>query len=302
MREMVRSQLARAASAGHVVVFFAGSDPLNPLVRPLLEWLESHGIEHTAADLDSDESLVCLRQQGLAAEILPILCVDGRVAATGPVLEPLLESGQLQTLVARGQSSNVPVLAVTEKALAVWRAALSEPADVIRLHISAGYEHSLSVDSAAPEDLRLEIDGMPLVMDRDSASRADGIAIDWITSNDTAGFRIDNPSAAPNPRELDCSSLARILAGPQAPLIIDARTEAEYQIERLPASKHLDSDLVDALVVLDRRTRLLFYCDNGRRSRRAALHYVEQGFADVAVLSGGINAWKIHLAKSGAIG
>jgi|GEM_PF-718679 len=302
MIEMLRNQLSKAASAGQVVVFFTGSDPLDPVFRPLVDWLEAHGINHYTVDVDSDESLACVKQRHLASTILPIICVDGRVLATRPLLGPLLDSGQLQTLLTPAGCTAGPVLAVTKAALAVWRAALGSPADVIRLRISAGFEHSLTVDSAEPGDLRLDISGVPLVMDAPSASRANGVGIDWVTRKDTAGFRIDNPNAAPNPRELDCISLAQVLAGPAVPLIIDARTEDEYQVERLPASKHLNGDLVDALAVLDRRTHLLFYCDNGRRSRRAALHYVEQGFTNVALLAGGIQAWKIHLAKSDAIG
>lgn len=302
MKEIVRNQLARAAQSGHAVVFFAGSTPLEPILRPLTKWLENHGIEFTSIDVDSDESLMCLRQHELTTKILPILCVEGRVVATGPLLQSLLDSGQLETLLARAPTSTVPVLAVTEKALAVWRAALSTPSDVIRLHVSASFEHSLSVDTAQADDVKLEINGIPLVIDTQSAARANGIAIDWLSSKDATGFRIDNPNASSNPRNLDCAGFARILTEPQVPLIIDARTEEEYQVERLPAAKHLDSDLIDALTVLDRHTRLLFYCDNGRRSRRAALHYVEQGFVDVAVLSGGLHAWKIHLAKPDPIG
>jgi len=302
MQEKVQIQLARSASAQQVAVFFAGSNPLNPVFGLLVDWLEAHQVKYVVINIDEDPALACLKQKELTHAVLPIICVAGRVAATGPLLQALLECGQIETLLGSDQNVRVPVLAVTDKALAVWRAALGSPSDAIRLNVSTGYEHTLCVDAAQSNDVKLTIADVTLVMDPQSASRANGVAIDWVTSDKVAGFRIDNPNAAPNPREIDCEDLARILADTVLPLIIDVRTDDEYQGERLASSKHLNSDLVDALALLDRRTRLLFYCDNGRRSRKAALHYVESGFVNVAVLAGGINAWKIHLVKSATIG
>jgi len=302
MQEKVQSQLARSATGRQVAIFFAGSDPLNSVFRLVAGWLEAHRIEYASVDIDADPTLACLKQKELSEAVLPILCVAGRVAATGSLLQSLLESGQLAPLLRSDPAAPIPVLAVTESALAVWRAALGSPTDAIRLSVSASYEHSLCVDATQPDDVKLTIADLILVMDPLSASRANGVAIDWVTSDTIAGFRIDNPNAAPNPREIGCDDLARILSDPVLPLVIDVRTDDEYQGERLLSSKHLNADLVDALALLDRRTRLLFYCDNGRRSRRAALRYVELGFISVAVLAGGINAWKIHLVKSKIIG
>jgi monothiol glutaredoxin len=302
MQEKVQSQLARSATGRQVAVFFAASDPLSPVFRRLEAGLKALRIDYASVDIDEDPNLACLKQRELTEVVLPILCVGGRVAATGPTLQMLLESGQLETLLNSDPTAPIPILAVTESALAVWRAALDSPVDAIRLNVSASYEHSLCVDAAQSNDVKVTVADVILVMDLQSASRANGVAIDWVTSNKVAGFRIDNPNATPNPREVGCDDLARMLCDPVSPLVIDVRTDDEYQEERLPSSKRLNADLVDALTLLDRRTRLLFYCDNGRRSRRAALRYVEMGFVSVTVLAGGINAWKIHLVKSTTIG
>jgi monothiol glutaredoxin len=253
-------------------------------------------------DIETDESLGCLQGIGPDNALLPILCVQGQVAAAGSLITDLLDDGQLETLISTHGATKTPVIAVSPEALAVWQAALTGPSDAIRLAVSAKFEHSLSVDAPQPGDIRLLISDIPLVIDQQSASRVDGLAIDWVKGNDTAGFRINNPNVLPNPREVDCETLERMLLASVQPLVIDVRTDDEYQSERLPTSKHLNAALIDALALLDRHTQLLFCCDNGRRSRRAALHYVELGFADVASLTGGLNAWKIHLAKSKTIG
>jgi monothiol glutaredoxin len=302
MKQKLQEQLANSASSAEIAVFFAGSDPLNAVHRRLVDWLELRNIEYTAVDIDTDEALASLKDRALAHGALPIICVHGQVAASGSLVTDLLDSGQLESLLSTHHAAKTPVIAVSPEALAVWQGARTEASDAIRLSVSASFEHSLSVDTPQPSDVSLTIKDVLLVMDPESAARADGIAIDWVKSGNTAGFRINNPNAVPNPRELDNEALERLLSAPIQPLIIDVRTEEEYQKERLPTSRHLDAALIDALAALDRHTQLFFYCDNGRRSRRAALHYVELGFTDVASLSGGLNAWKIHLANSKTIG
>jgi len=44
------------------------------------------------------------------------------------------------------------------------------------------------------------------------------------------------------------------MEGPNPPLVIDARTEQEYNDERISGARLLDASLLDALQLLDRRT------------------------------------------------
>jgi monothiol glutaredoxin len=302
MSEKVYSQIASRASLGQIAVFFAGSNPLNAAFRLLKVWLEEHRIEFVQIDLEQDRELACLYSAEPDATKLPILCLDGRVVATGSLIQALVETGRLQRLLDRRDDAHTPVIAVTDQALTFWRAALRSSSDVIRLSISERFEHSICVDAAQPEDLNLTIGDVLVVLDQQSAARANGLAIDWVTTENVSGFRVANPNQAPRVREIHCECLASILAEPTLPLLIDVRTNEEYQEERLPKARLLDAELIDALTLLQLSTPLLFYCDNGRRSRRAAQHYVDLGFCDVTTLANGINAWKIHLAKSPSIG
>ena len=300
MEQKVYSQIASRSFGGKVAVFFAGADPLNSTLVGLLSWLGVHQHEYVPVDVEQCADLAPHLCSAQNLELLPILCIDGQVKATRSLLQALLDSGQMAQVLE--QATATPELAVSEQALAVWRTALRSPADVLRLSISERLEHSLCVDTEQASDIRLVVGDILVALDRPSAARANGIAIDWVEAGDRLGFRISNPNQPTQPKEVTCEQLTRMLEGPVAPLLIDVRTDKEFQDSRIPKFHLLNADLIDTLPMLNRQTPLVFCCDTGRRSRRAALRYVNLGFCDVSTLAGGINAWKLHLAKSPSIG
>lgn len=98
-------------------------------------------------------------------------------------------------------------------------------------------------------------------------------------------------------RRVDCLTLVEWLNGSTQPFLVDTRTEREYLEERIAGARRLDTNLLEALSLLDRRTRLVFYCNDGVKSLRVARHHLELGFTDVSVLSGGIVAWKQQFGR-----
>jgi rhodanese-related sulfurtransferase/Fe-S cluster assembly iron-binding protein IscA len=228
-----------------------------------------------------------------------MLYVNGHLMGGGRLLKQLADSGQLGRLVEQ-PINRLPKIAASSLAIAQLKRALKSPTNVVRLTISDELCHDLCVDEVRPRDIELVIGELTLVLDQSSASRADGVAIDWIERPEGSGFRIDNSNVVAASRSVDCAFLAEWLAGPVPPLLIDARTEEEYLAGRLPEARLLDAELLDALLLLDRRTSLAFYCKNGTRSDRAARHHKELGFVDVATLAGGFDAWKRHFGQQRA--
>jgi rhodanese-related sulfurtransferase len=130
-----------------------------------------------------------------------------------------------------------------------------------------------------------------------SAARADRLEVDWQTCGDCDGFIVDNPNQGRTLRRIDCDTLAEWIDGPAPPIVVDVRTEQEYLGERIASARRLDAGLLGAISLLDRRTRLMFYCNNGIRSTRMARHHVGLGFTDVSVLQGGMVAWRDHFGR-----
>jgi sulfur-carrier protein adenylyltransferase/sulfurtransferase len=90
------------------------------------------------------------------------------------------------------------------------------------------------------------------------------------------------------PRELQ----GRLSRGEELQLI-DVREQFEWDIARIPGARLVPlATLPEVAETLDHGREIVVYCKGGSRSRAAASHLVDAGFARVANLSGGILRWQ----------
>ncbi len=97
----------------------------------------------------------------------------------------------------------------------------------------------------------------------------------------------------PSVKSLSIAELANWLKQADAPLLLDARTPAEYQVSHLPGAQLATEDwLADAekLAALDAKP-IVVYCSVGYRSAKLAAKLQEQGLEQVFNLEGSIFAW-----------
>jgi adenylyltransferase/sulfurtransferase len=93
------------------------------------------------------------------------------------------------------------------------------------------------------------------------------------------------------PRELQ----GRLARGEELQLI-DVREQFEWDIARIPGARLVPlATLPDVVDTLDRDREVVVYCKGGSRSRAAASHLVDAGFARVANLAGGILRWQAEV-------
>jgi monothiol glutaredoxin len=229
---------------------------------------------------------------------IPQLYVGGEFIGGADILRELDDSGELGPTLGAGDLG-APLLTITQEAAAQFRAAFEspdiDPSDVLRLAIDNRYHNDLSIGTARPGDLEVESNGVRLVMDRRSARRARGLTIGFVEGPEGAGFKIDNPNAPPQVRELSVGELARRIADAHRegkPLqLYDVRTEQERSIARIESAVLLDASSAEAIEALPRDTPLYFHCHHGGRSLAAGQHFIEQGFTEVYNITGGIDAW-----------
>lgn len=77
-------------------------------------------------------------------------------------------------------------------------------------------------------------------------------------------------------------------------VVLDVRTQSEYENEHLPGAVHLDYfgyDFLERLEALDKSKTYLIYCRSGRRSVRVCVLMHNSGFANLYNLDGGMKAW-----------
>ena len=78
----------------------------------------------------------------------------------------------------------------------------------------------------------------------------------------------------------------------EQPLVIDVREDWELQLARIPDVVHVPMSQIPArLSELSRDQETIVMCHAGGRSLRVAHFLANQGFTNVANLSGGITAW-----------
>jgi rhodanese-related sulfurtransferase len=101
--------------------------------------------------------------------------------------------------------------------------------------------------------------------------------------------------------EISVVDAQKLLTGESPPRLIDVRESDEWEVARIPGAELLPLSKWPGIAVeklTDKSQRLLIQCHHGGRSARAAAWLIEQGFADVTNLAGGIDAWSIQIDPS----
>lgn len=128
---------------------------------------------------------------------------------------------------------------------------------------------------------------------------------------DSAGAGVDTPDAAPGSRawrevlhevredfpdvpQMTTRRLAGLLESePASVLLLDARSEAEYEVGHLRGALHAEtlSAAFDALSRSNRKSTIVVYCSVGYRSSELAERLLARGVPNVFNLGGSIFRW-----------
>jgi monothiol glutaredoxin len=130
---------------------------------------------------------------------IPQLYVAGQFIGGADIVREMNENGELEPLlgVARKPPPD-PSVRITEAAKsALVRFYEGEGVPCVRLEITSRFEYGMDFDVSRPGDVVRELDGVTLTLDRGSASRADGVVIDFADGPDGGGFKIENPHEPP---------------------------------------------------------------------------------------------------------
>lgn len=185
-----------------------------------------------------------------------------------------------------------PTIRLTESAKQAFQEAASQ-ADgaALRLVVSDRFEHELRLGEREADDVEADADGVTILLDPQTAPRADGLSIDFEAGPDRNGFVIDNPNGPAAVRPLSAPQLKQMIDAGLQFALIDVRTDQERAIARIEGSRLLDQPLHDEILRMDRETPIVFHCHHGMRSQAAAEYFLKAGFRKLYNLEGGIEAW-----------
>ena len=225
---------------------------------------------------------------------LPQLYVSGEFLGGCDIITEMAATGELhQALGIETEPVDPPSMKITreaEQALDEALAGVDEDAGSLRFGILPGFRYELKLGPPMFGDVEVALGSRTVLLDRATASRADGTVIDYVTGRLGGGFRITNPAEPPPVQQIRPGELKRMIDAGAGFRLIDVRTEAERSIASI-GGELLTAALQAELGGLDRHTTLVLYCRTGSRSQQASEHFRAEGFVDVRNLAGGIHAW-----------
>lgn len=128
---------------------------------------------------------------------IPQLYVEGQFVGGCDIIREMYIAGELQTLLGVTEDVDAPKISISEAAVKAFAAAQDDgESALLRLEVSTGFEYALSMDQPQKGDYQVDAGhGVIVLIDRDSARRANGVSIDYTDAEGGGGFKIENPNA-----------------------------------------------------------------------------------------------------------
>ena len=299
----LRQRIDTLLQSNHVVLFMKGSPdaPRCGFSAKASSILSSLVPKYATVDVLEDAEI----REGIKLygswPTIPQLYVDGELVGGSDIIDEMLSSGELHSVLGLPAPDRTPpTLHVTPAALAAINSAMADaPAGVgLHLAVDANFEAQFQLKPISGREIVAETDGLRVHLDPVSAPRANGIVIDWIEDVQGAGLSVRNPnkpasaaSTQPTVKSISVQELHdRIITGTID--VIDVRPASARAIAPFPQSHDvLDDASRERIEGLPKDVPLAFICHHGNSSRRAAEYFRNLGFHDIYNVEGGIDAW-----------
>ncbi len=227
---------------------------------------------------------------------IPQLYVKGKFVGGADIVAEMFESGELHQLLGLASPDAAPPrVTLTDSAAAALASFIGDSAEVVLLEIDRDFQPALSIGPRPDSAIVSEDKGILVAMDRLSATRAEGLDIDYVDTKEGQAFKLNNPNEPPRVKPLTVAALKQKFDAGEEFRLIDVRRPDEWDTARIAGAELLDADLNEKLLELSPDTPLVFQCHHGHRSQRVAEQFVAAGFRQVYNLTGGIDAWSLEV-------
>ena len=296
--EVTRSQLDALMASHEVMLFMKGTrqQPQCGFSSTVIQILDRLIPDYQTMDVLADQALRENIKVYSSWPTVPQLYVKGEFVGGCDIIQELFQSGELaETLgveLGTGTGGDVSI-SIGDRAAEQLRAAIEQqggPGRDLHLSIDARFQASLSIGPTGSEEICVEANGVRLLMDAVSASRANGLSIDVVDTPQGPGFKIDNPNA-PRVGQMSVGELQTLIRSREPFEFMDVRTVEEREKATIAGSTLMDDEQAARLETLDRDTKIVFLCHHGSRSQQAADHFAALGFTNLHNVAGGIDGW-----------
>jgi monothiol glutaredoxin len=306
--DTLHSQISDLIAQHEVLLFMKGS-PEQPQCGfsaktvEILDFVLPTGTHYGAVDVLSDPAI----REGIKEfsnwPTVPQLYVKGAFIGGCDIVKEMFQNGELFELFGLEKPETVtPTITITDSAAEKIREAMGDQkGQCLAMQIDASFQNSMRFipdTEDAEAGVKVTSNGLSILFDPISSQRADGLTIDFVTSEEGEGFTVDNPNAPPVAKEISVQQLKQKLDAAEKIEIFDVRSPEEQETAALPSTRSLDDEAEQYIGKLDRDTPLYFICHHGSRSMEAANYFRAKGFRDVSSITGGIDAWSLEIDSS----
>jgi monothiol glutaredoxin len=294
LTDTVRADLEKRVHASDVVLFMKGNRrfPQCGFSATVVGILEQLAVKYETFNVLEDGALREGMKEFSSWPTFPQLYFKGEFVGGCDIVKAMHASGDLQKKLGVVEApATPPRVTISAAAANALKAALADVGDeVLRLEIDGGFNPDLSVGPKVDGDLEVSSSGVLLFVARGSASRAEGVSIDYVAGPGGMAFKIDNPNEPARVKPIGPAALKAMLDAGSVTLF-DVRPAAERAVASIAQATPLDTEGRRILAELDRRAPIALHCHHGMRSRAAGEELLRDGFANVYNLEGGIEAW-----------
>jgi monothiol glutaredoxin len=302
LNEDTRERIESYIQGNDVVLFMKGnrSMPQCGFSGKVVQILDSLVQDYATIDVLSDPDIREGIKEYSAWPTIPQLYLKGEFVGGCDVITELYATGELhRQLGLEAPERKIPTVRISDAAAARIREYTQRsPGKDLKLSIDARFQASLGLSPPQEHEVEVEANGIRVLMDYSTAERADGVAIDLVESATGAAFKIDNPNAPAEVKQLAPREVKELLERGTKFVFLDARTPEERAQAVINGTRLLDQPTAAEIERLPKDTMLVFHCHHGGRSQAAAEHFRSRGFTNVHNLAGGIDAWSREVDSS----
>ncbi len=233
---------------------------------------------------------------------IPQLYINQEFIGGCDIVREMFSNGDLfDVLKLPKPKSHTPAITIKPAAIDALKNSLEDAPDneSIRLKIDAHFEHGLSLGAKQPQDIEVRQNEILFFIDSISASRANGITIDYVSAGEQgSGFEIHNPNAPATVKNMTVKELKQKLDAKEKFHLFDVRTKEEWQLSHIEGATFMTDVPQEKLDALDKDAIIVFQCQSGGRSARTAELFSQKGYSNVYNLIGGISAWAKEIDSS----
>lgn len=198
----LRERLSSLVQSNQVFVFMKGTReaPQCGFSATVVQILDSIVPDYSTLDVLSDPEVRSGIKEFSEWPTIPQLYIDGEFAGGCDIVGEMYQSGELhQALGLPLPEAITPKITITDEAVQVLREAMQGREDqTLHLSIDAHFRNSLSLGPRQDGKVELEVNGITVVLDRDSGVRADGVTLHVEQTAQGPRLALENPNAPPS--------------------------------------------------------------------------------------------------------